>query len=233
MSTEESEERAPSFPAGTFNFYADWKSVTCGMSGGSNPSEQISVRIVVVDEYPDVRGKSILWFGNFSSQKAMDITLKALRAMGWDGKSRIGKPDGTNGMLTGLGGTEFEGVVRHETYQSKTRAKVAFVNEKSAGFAFKEPLVASALDRLNDRVKRHMASTAPREERPAALPPGARPPPQPNTGPARASAALPTGGYQRRDQSMSDEERLRAIDRGQEPPAPSVYEPASDDDIPF
>lgn len=221
------EEKAPSFPAGTFTFRADWQSVSHGLSAGESPTEQISIRLVVLDEYPDVRGKSILWFGNFSSQMAMDITIKALVVMGWDGKSRIGKPDGENGFLAGLGGTEFEAVIRHETYRGKTRAKVAFVNAKGAGFDFKEPLSGGALDKLNERVRRHMASTGPRE---------AGPPPPVG---GRATPPPTSGGYRPRiEPPMSDEQRARMIDQGREEPPMSSGGAAggashADDDIPF
>jgi hypothetical protein len=124
-------------------------------------AEQISVRMQIQDEWPDVRGKSIAWFGSFASQESTDITLKTLRTMGWDGKSPLGIPDGKNGCIVGLGGNEVLIVVQHQTYDGETRAKVAFVNPVG-GMGFKNPLDGGALSKLNDRVRRHIGATAPR-----------------------------------------------------------------------
>lgn len=228
--SEEKETKVPSFPAGTFRARADWQSVSHGWSGGDSPTEQLSIRIMALDEWPDVRGKSLLWFGNFSSQIAMDISIKALIVMGWDGKSKIAKPDGTNGALVGVGGVDFEIVVRHETYGGKTRAKIAFVNAIGAGFEFKKPLDDKSLGSLNDRVRRHMAATAPGETRtPSATRPAV---------PAQSSATDRTGTPQRRADPLTDEARARMIDRGHEPPPMSSGGAAGgrldpDDDIPF
>lgn len=235
-----SESRVPSFPEGTFRAYAEYDSVSFGTSDGQ--SEQIAVRLRVSDKDPhrEVVGMSILWFGNFLNQQAMDISARALQAMGWDGVSPIGTEVG---HLAGLGGdNEVEIVVRHEEYNGKISAKVKFVNVIAGAFAFKKPLDATGLAKLNGRVMRHLGATAPRQAVPrAAQPPSAHKPEHrryavdPGTPPGVPVGAHPaSGGY---NPPVSDEERARAIDRGDDVKPPADGEGYggvnADDDIPF
>lgn len=239
------ENKGPSFPEGTFRALADWQSVSMG-TAEDGQNEQISVRLRVSENDPhdSAVGMSILWFGNFSNQKAIEITTNALKAMGWDGTSPIGEPDGKNGCLTGLGGTEVEMVVRHDEYNGKVSAKVRFVNAIAGKFGFKRPLAAGQLDKLNERVMRHLGATAPRQAARAESTSAHRPqhrrydvdpkaPPTAAIGP-RASAPLAT----EQARPVSDEDRLRAIDRGEDTKPPpdedgGGYGGGSDDDIPF
>ena len=94
--------------------------VQFGMSHGGN--EQIAVPFVVTQG--DAQGETITWFGSFTD-KAVEITLKALRACGWQG-------DDLND-LTGVVDNEVELVCAVETYNEKTSLKVKWVNKPGEG----------------------------------------------------------------------------------------------------
>lgn len=222
------DKAAPSFPAGTYRGFAEWQSATFGWNA-ENTNEVVSVRLRVNDEKrPDVHGMSIVWFGNFANQQAIDISSQSLKAMGWDGKSPLGTPDGKNGCLAGLGGAEVEFSVKHDVYKGKTRAKVGFVNAIGAGFEFNEPLDAKALDKLNQRVRRHLGATDPRPARPATQPSAHQPQHRSYEVDPSKPATEPVRGPERPDPDVA---RARAIDAGAE--EPPEEEDNGDDDVPF
>lgn len=211
----------PSFPEGTFRARADWQSVSMGWNKDKT-AERISIRLRVTDEYPSVIGKSITWYGGFATQGNIDFAIKALRAMGWDGESPIGKP-GT-GALAMLGSVDCEIVVVHRTFNDKTRAEVQYVNALG-GMGFKDALDDRAIASLNDRIKRHMSATAPRPQAPRQPPPVTRPPQA-----ARniAQGTTPTGGQRPTHHRLAPNPNAGPT----EPIRPPDY-PTGDDDIPY
>lgn len=174
--SNEKENRGPSFPAGTFRFIAEWESVKFGPSA-DGMSQRICVRLACQNDDPDVRGKSILWFGGFANQQNTDITLQALEIMGADPNAPMGKPGGKDGALAGLGGCEFEAVIVHETYEGKTRATVKYINALGGGFSFKKESTPEEMARLNEQVRKHRQSTAPATRAATRTPQVRTPPP--------------------------------------------------------
>ena len=69
-----------------------------------------------------------------NGKTVQEMTIEELIACGWDGE------DWDN--WTGLGTAEVELVIVHDTYQGKTKAKVAFINTPGNGVALKAPMVA-------------------------------------------------------------------------------------------
>ncbi len=62
----------------------------------------------------------IIWRG-WLSEKTMERTLKSLKLMGWTGTDPFTD-------LRGIGSRDVQIVIRHEEYEGKVRAAVAFVN---------------------------------------------------------------------------------------------------------
>jgi len=222
---EDKEPRVPSFPAGVYRAFADGESVSIGCDEGKQ-TEQICVRIRVSDKDPHIEclGMSILWYGNDANQEAIEITVKALKCMGWDGVSPIGT---AHGCLAGLGGVEFMLTVQHQTWGGKTRAKAVYLNPIAGRFEFGKPIDDTRLARLNDRFFRHMGATAPQQR--AATPPRAQEPKSAHRPEHRTYAAEPPPTKTANRPLVSDEDRLRAIDRGEEPPRAVPHEDDRDE----
>lgn len=91
--------------------------------------EQVAVMFELLD--PAFAGQRITWFGYFT-EKALPITVKALRTMGWQGDDLLN--------LQGLDGNEVELVIANETYEGKTRPKVQFVNAVGGGLSLATPM---------------------------------------------------------------------------------------------
>lgn len=91
-------------------------------------SMQVAVRFQFVGG--ELEGEQMTWIGSFTGGAA-EITAKALRACGLRGN------DVTAAATQELT-NEVELVVKHEEYEGKTRARVAFVNALGGGFAMKK-----------------------------------------------------------------------------------------------
>lgn len=109
----------------------------------SKGGEQIGVRVKFVEG--PYKGRTSLWYGHFSDA-AMDITIRALRALGMKGDdvrdlSGMYAPDVTPAI----------GVVQHDTYEGKTRARVAFIN--GADVVMKEEMNKQQLDAFAQRMR--------------------------------------------------------------------------------
>jgi hypothetical protein len=63
-------------------------------------------------------GQRLSWWGYFNTKENAERAVRVMKSCGWDGR--------TLGAMTR---NEVEIVVRHEVYEGKTRARVAFVNE--------------------------------------------------------------------------------------------------------
>lgn len=104
--------------------------------------EQVAVRFELLD-FP---GQSITSYHFFSSDKAIEISMKGLRAAGFRGSDLSD--------LSSLSGETPEVilVVEHETYNGKTSAKVKFINA-AGGLAMKDALDPAAAKSFAQRMK--------------------------------------------------------------------------------
>lgn len=104
--------------------------VRFGMSNSGN--EQVSVLFELIDE--SVAGQRMTWFGSFASDKATEITIKALRNCGWDGVDMMD--------MTGINTGEVDLVVVCEADEQGTnRTKIKWVNKPGDGRVdFKNPM---------------------------------------------------------------------------------------------
>lgn len=62
-------------------------------------TEQIGIRVNVIEGHEELQGKEFTWYGYFTD-KSEERTLQALMTAGWDGSDFVN--------LAGLGSTEFE-----------------------------------------------------------------------------------------------------------------------------
>lgn len=106
------------------------RAVKGGLGETAGGQEQVAVEFELLDE--GFQNQGITWFGYFT-EKSFEITMKALRACGWQG-------DNINDLV-GLTSNTVELVIEKETYEGKTRSKVKWVNpEGGGGLALKAPL---------------------------------------------------------------------------------------------
>lgn len=105
------------------------KALGAALGVTSKAAEQVAIEF----ELLDLSGTRYTYFGTFGD-KALEHTLKALRASGWRGDdladlSSVGGPDAP----------EVELVIENETYEGKTRARIRWVNPRG-GLSIKAPL---------------------------------------------------------------------------------------------
>lgn len=111
-----------SIPAGTYRArVTSAAEVQFGYTSTGN--EQIAVPLTITDG--EHAGTTITWFGNFGSDKATEIALKALRACGWAGNDLSD--------LTGIDTLEVDAVVEWEEYNGQSRMKVKWLNAPGGG----------------------------------------------------------------------------------------------------
>lgn len=109
----------------------------------SKGGEQIGVRVRFVDG--PYKGRTATWYGHFSDA-AMDITIRALRALGMKGDDlRDLSGMYANDVVPAIG------VVQHDNYEGKVRARVAFIN--GSDVAMKEEMSKSQLDAFAQRMR--------------------------------------------------------------------------------
>lgn len=144
-------------------------------------TEQIAVQF----EFVEPAGERLTWYGFFTPDTEAR-TLEALRHCGWRGDDLSvfvegqPPPEGFD--------QEVELVVKHEVYQGKTNARIAFVNgggglalknaltsDQAAAFAKRMRSRIVALDKAASRAPASNGGAAPR---PPARPPPARPAPR-------------------------------------------------------
>lgn len=114
-----------------------------GLSESKNGNEQFAIGFEIV-EGSEV-GSTITWYGGFSNDEATEITIKGIKACGWTG-SDLSNVD--------LPGTEVELVIRHETYNGQTRAKVKFINGPGQGIKQMDPNRAKSFAlKMQQRIK--------------------------------------------------------------------------------
>lgn len=150
-------------PAGTYRAVAIQQDTEDGPAYavfGQSPQKgslQVGVRFRFIGG--ELAGEEMTWIGSFTGGAA-DITAKALRACGLRGNdvTAAATQDLTN---------EVELVVKHEEWEGRTRARVAFVNALGGGFAMKKA-DNSALARLKAEMQAKLKGIA--EATPAPTP---------------------------------------------------------------
>lgn len=110
------------------------RAVDSGLGKASTGTEQVAVNFELTGDGPE-KGLRITWYGYFTD-KAYEMAVKALRAMGWTGSD----PTELDAFATsGLATNEVELDIEQETSidpksnQSNTRARVKWVNALGAG----------------------------------------------------------------------------------------------------
>lgn len=150
----------------------------------STGHEQVGVMFEVVDG--ERSGQRFAWYGHFT-EKATDRTLDSLRHCGWVGN------DITD--LQGLDANEVQIVLEEDTYEGKTRMKVAWVNRAGAAI-MKTQLDPNAARAFAARLKG--IATAHRQQY------GAQPAPTPRAAPAASSKPQSASGGDWGDPDPSD-----------------------------
>lgn len=109
-------------------------------------------------EFLDIPGQRLTWYGNFSEtvvgedQKPIyQITLESLYHCGWI--------SGDLQNLDGLDQNEVTLTVKHEEYQGKTHAKIAWVNKAGGGIAMKNAMPTNELAAFSAKMKGASLST--------------------------------------------------------------------------
>lgn len=105
-------------PAGTYRARATEAQLGTTDTG----KEQVAISFQLLT--PGFEGQHLPYYG-FFTEKALEVTVKALRACGWQG---VDLSD-----LSGIDANEVNLVVEHEEYNGVTRAKVRWVNDGSVG----------------------------------------------------------------------------------------------------
>lgn len=142
--------------------------------------EQVAISFALLQ--PGFEGQHMPYYGTFS-EKALEHTLKALRACGWKG---VDLSD-----LSGIDANEVVLVIEHETFEGVTRAKVKWVNDGTAGL-LKKVMDPAAAKSFAQRMRGAIATADASRPAPGAKPaakPVARPEPPPLT-----DADAPRGG---------------------------------------
>jgi hypothetical protein len=119
-----------------------------GMTGTGK--EQIGVLF----EFVEPVGHRMTWYGFFTDD-TWDRTIEALRACGWRGDDLTDFVEGQ--QLPAGFDQEVELVVKHEVYQGKTTARIAFVNS-GGGLAMKETLTQDQAKAFAARMQRRIAT---------------------------------------------------------------------------
>lgn len=120
------------------------KTLTAALGETKSGKEQMAIDFGLVDG-PSA-GQRITWYGGFMSDKAVEYTVKALRACGWKGDD-----------LSAVGelAEEVEIVVQHEDYEGQMRAKVKYVNP--LGGAARNAMAADKAKAFAARMKARIA----------------------------------------------------------------------------
>lgn len=105
-------------PAGTYR----GRATEAQLGTTSTGKEQVAISFQLLT--PGYEGQHLPYYGLFTDA-ALEITVKALRACGWQG---VDLSD-----LTGIDTNEVNLVVEHETYNGVTRARIKWVNDGTAG----------------------------------------------------------------------------------------------------
>lgn len=122
------------------------------LSHTKDGKEQIVVKFAIVGGQHD--GQAVNWTGYFTD-KTFDRTIQSLRYCGWRGEDIDD--------LTGIDANEVEIVVDHNTYDGKTFARVAWVNQIGG----KARMPASEARAFAESIKGRIARMTPVEPEPS------------------------------------------------------------------
>ncbi len=127
-------------------------------TGVMGKTEKGMPQVGVEFELLDFPGQRMTWYGNFSEttvgedQKPIyQITLESLYHCGWI--------SGDLQNLDGLDQNEVTLVVKHEEYNGKTRAKIAWVNKSGGGIAMKNAIPQNELAAFSAKMRGASLST--------------------------------------------------------------------------
>lgn len=118
-----------------------WKALVAGygVSQTKAGDPQVFVTFKFTDG-PNI-GKTVTWFGGFSSDKARDYTLKNLMTLGLRGNSVSALAKGmteSESLLDHI--TQFELELENHEYQGKTSVRVKFINGPGSAPKFENAL---------------------------------------------------------------------------------------------
>jgi hypothetical protein len=169
--------------------------VAAALGTANTGTEQIAVQF----DFVEPAGTRLTWYG-FFTEAAEQRTIESLRHCGWRGNDLAVFVEGQP-LPEGFD-QEVELVVKHETYNGTTRARIAFVNG-GGGLALKNALTADQAKSFAEKMKRRIAAFDRAAGRAAPAGPSARP--AAARPPARAAApAQPV------DDGENDPDRLEA-----------------------
>jgi hypothetical protein len=161
------------------------KPIRAALGLTSTGKEQIGVQF----DFVEPAGTRLTWYG-FFTDAAMDRTIESLRHCGWKGDDLSVFAEGQP-LPEGFD-QEVELVVKHEEYQGKVSARIAFING-GGGLAMKEALSVDQASAFARRMKSKIgafdlaAGRAPATQqglpRPLPRPASAAPPVPPTDGP--------------------------------------------------
>ena len=133
-------------------------------------------QIAVTFDFVDPAGTRLTWYGYFTDDTT-ERTIEALRACGWKGDDLSVFVEGQP-VPEGFD-QEVELVVKHETWEGKTSARIAFVNS-GGGLALKNALTLDQAQSFAQRMRSRIgafdraAGRGSSSARPAARPAAAR-----------------------------------------------------------
>jgi hypothetical protein len=106
-------------------------------------------QIAVMFDFVEPAGTRLTWYG-FFTEATTERTIEALRHCGWRGDDLSVFAEGQP-LPEGFD-QEVELVVKHETYQGKTNARIAFINS-GGGLAMKNALTVDQATAFAKRMK--------------------------------------------------------------------------------
>ena len=122
------------------------RATACALGQASTGKEQIGIELTFLD----VGNETLTWYGYFTDA-SLDITLKALRALGWAGDDleELDDVPDASAVLP----SEAQAVVQEDYYEGEARLRVAFINQAGGGVRLKQRLDPSKKRALADRMK--------------------------------------------------------------------------------
>lgn len=139
------------------------RAVSATLGENSKGNEQVAIQFRFLAA--ELVGQTITWYGTFTDKSA-DISIKALRACGWQGNDLT--------ELLGIDANDVDLVVANETWEGKSRTKVKWVNpinalamgtplaqDKAKAFAARMKGTILAFDKSNGTPKKARPVTPP------------------------------------------------------------------------
>jgi len=132
---------------------------------GKQPKKQVAVQFEVIEG--PATGYRLTWFGYFTD-KTWSRTVESLRCCGFKGDDLLQ-------VATQELNQEVSIVVQPDTWEGKTRMRIAWVNKASGGVKLAAPMGTDDLRKFAASMKSRVAQVKPVEGKKAE--PGATPPP--------------------------------------------------------